>query len=100
MLELGLFVAQLVPDVLQLLQAGQNRRRLGTSSWEIKGERVSCVQKKSYGAKMDLQEASNGRTSADALTSTQGALGIKDVPPKSDSLGHHLLVKSHSFGVV
>lgn len=37
---------------------------------------------------------------ADVLTSTQGSLWIKDVPPKCDSLGHYLLVKSHFFGIV
>lgn len=34
------------------------------------------------------------------LTSTQSSLWIKDVPSKSDRLGHYLLVKSHFFGIV
>lgn len=46
------------------------------------------------------QKQVKGRTSAEALTSTQGPLGVEDVPPEGDGLGHHLLVKSHSFGVV
>lgn len=36
----------------------------------------------------------------DVLTSTQGSLWIKYVPAKCDSLGHHMLVKSHFFGIV
>lgn len=34
-LKLGLFAVQLIPNVLQLLQAGQNRCSLGTSTWEV-----------------------------------------------------------------
>lgn len=34
------------------------------------------------------------------LTATQSSLWVEDVPSKSDSLGHHLLIKSHFFGVV
>lgn len=36
----------------------------------------------------------------DVLTSTQGSLWIKYVPAKRDSLGHHVLVKSHFLGIV
>lgn len=34
------------------------------------------------------------------LTSTQSSLGVKDVSSQSDSLGHHLLIKSHFFCIV
>lgn len=34
------------------------------------------------------------------LTSTQSSLWVKDVSSKSDSLGHHLFIKSHFFGIV
>lgn len=34
------------------------------------------------------------------LTSTQSSLWVEDVSSKSDSLGHHLFIKSHFFGVV
>lgn len=35
-----------------------------------------------------------------ALTSTQGALRVKDVPSQGDSLGHHLPIKGHFLGVI
>lgn len=34
------------------------------------------------------------------LTSTQGSLWVEDVPSQSHSLGHHLPIKGHFFGIV
>lgn len=39
-------------------------------------------------------------TAKHVLTSTESSLWVEDVPSKSHSLGHHLPIKSHFFGIV
>lgn len=53
-----------------------------------------------YILQMTLIHTHNLIRSPLVLTSTQSSLWVEDVPSKSDSLGHHLPIKSHFFSVV
>lgn len=98
--ELLFLFIQFVLNILQFLQAGQNWCWLRAST---------CSHRKSL-IVVNIWNYSNiivvsnridcCKSSFHALTSTQGSLWVKNISSKSDSLGPHLLIKSHFFGIV